>query len=146
MNGIYESKVVCCEVSMSQAVEMTIGEVAEIAGVATSTLRYYEDIGLISPHRRVSKQRRYLPNILPTLALIQLAKDANFTLDEIKELIYDFPSEMPVSKRWQIIAARKIEEIKAAIREAQSTQALLEESLDCPYLHFEMDTDLNLPD
>lgn len=131
---------------MAQVIEMTIGEVAEIAGVATSTLRYYEDIGLIRPHRRVSKQRRYLADVLPTLALIQLAKDANFTLDEIKELLYDFPTEMPVSERWQIIAARKIEEIKAVIREAQSTQALLEESLDCPYLHFELDTDLNLPE
>ena len=65
--------------------EMSIGEVAEIAEVATSTLRYYEDIGLISATRRVNGRRRYAPEILPVLALIQLAKDSNFTLDEIKE-------------------------------------------------------------
>lgn len=122
--------------------EMTIGEVAEIANVATSTLRYYEDIGLIIPHRRINGRRRYLPNVLTTLAFIQLAKDANFTLDEIKELIHDFPDEMPVSERWQQIANRKIAEIDQVIRDAQSTKALLVESLDCTYLHFELDADL----
>jgi MerR family transcriptional regulator, redox-sensitive transcriptional activator SoxR len=123
--------------------EMTIGEVADIAEVATSTLRYYEDIGLITPHRRINGRRRYLPAILSVLAFIQLAKDANFTLDEIKELIHDFPTDMPISERWQQIANRKIEEIDQIIRDAQSTKALLEESLDCTYLHFELDADLN---
>lgn len=124
--------------------EMTIGEVADIAEVATSTLRYYEDIGLIRPHRRVKGRRRYLPDILPVLAFIQLAKDANFTLDEIKELLHEFPIEMPISERWQVIANRKIEEINQVIREAQSTKALLEESINCQYLHFEMDDGLIL--
>ena len=126
--------------------EMTIGEVAEIAEVATSTLRYYEDIGLIKPHRRVSGQRRYLQNVLTVLAFIQLAKDANFTLDEIKELIHDFPADMPISKRWQQITNRKIEEINQIIRDAESTKALLVESLDCTFLHFELDADLEFPE
>lgn len=124
--------------------EMTIGEVAAEAGIATSTLRYYEEIGLIMPHRRSSGQRRYLPNVLTVLALIQLAKDANFTLDEIKELIYDFPSDMPISERWQVIAQRKLKEINQIIRDAEATKALLEESINCEYLHFEMDTDIKL--
>ncbi|MGB7337320.1 MAG: MerR family transcriptional regulator [Phototrophicaceae bacterium] len=117
---------------------MTIGEVAKIAGVATSTLRYYEDIGLISPPIRVNKQRRYDENILPILAVIQLAKDSQFTLDEIKELLYDFPDDVPLAHRWQIIAERKIDEIERVIRQAQETKALLHESLTCQYLHFEL--------
>ncbi len=119
--------------------EMSIGEVAEIAGVATSTLRYYEEIGLISATRRVNGRRRYAPDILPVLALIQLAKDSNFTLDEIKELLYDYPAELPISERWQIIAERKIAEVEALIREAQSTKDLLQESMTCEFLHFELD-------
>ena len=119
--------------------EMSIGEVAEIAEVATSTLRYYEDIGLISATRRVNGRRRYAPEILPVLALIQLAKDSNFTLDEIKELLYDYPANLPISERWQIIAERKIAEVEALIREAQSTKDLLQESMTCEFLHFELD-------
>lgn len=119
--------------------EMSIGEVAEIAEVATSTLRYYEDIGLISATRRVNGRRRYAPTILPILALIQLAKDSNFSLDEIKELLYDYPAEMPISERWQMIAERKIAEVEALIREAQSTKDLLQESMTCEFLHYELD-------
>ena len=106
--------------------DMSIGEVAEIAELATSTLR-------------INGRRRYQADVLPILALIQLAKDANFTLDEIKELIYDFPTDMPVSQRWQTIAERKIKEVEAIIREAESTKALLVESLNCTYLHYELD-------
>lgn len=119
--------------------DMSIGEVAEIAGLATSTLRYYEEIGLIPEPERLNKRRRYSEDILPVLALIQLAKDSNFTLDEIKELLHDFPAEMPVSERWQIIAERKISEVDAIIRQAQSTKELLVESINCEFLHFELD-------
>lgn len=120
--------------------DMSIGEVAEIAGVATSTLRYYEEIGLIPEPERLNKRRRYAEDILPVLALIQLAKDSNFTLDEIKELLHDFTPEIPVSERWQIIAERKIAEVDAIIQQAQSTKELLVESINCEFLHFELDT------
>lgn len=119
--------------------DMSIGEVAEIVGVATSTLRYYEEIGLIPEPQRLNGRRRYAEDILPVLALIQLAKDSNFTLDEIKELLHDFPAEMPVSERWQIIAERKIAEVDAIIQQAQSTKELLVESISCEFLHFELD-------
>lgn len=118
---------------------MTIGEVAEWVGVAPSTLRYYERIGLLPPPRRVNGQRRYSADVLPTLAVIQLAKDANFTLDEIRELIHGFPATVSLSERWKIIAARKLREVDAIIRQAQETRALLEEALHCPYLLYELD-------
>lgn len=133
-------------IGIVEGMEMSIGEVAEIAEVATSTLRYYEEIGLIAPPKRVNGRRRFTPAILPILALIQLAKDANFTLDEIKELLYDFPAETPVSERWQTIAQRKIKEVEQMIREAESTKALLEESLNCLHLHFELDDGIQLPE
>ena len=112
---------------------------------ATSTLRYYEDIGLIEPPKRVNGRRRYEQDILPILALIQLAKDAKFTLDEIKELLHGFSPETAVSERWRIIADRKITQIQTLIQEAEATKALLEESLNCVFLHYELDTDIQLP-
>lgn len=123
---------------------MTIGEVAQIIGVATSTLRYYESIGLLPAPQRVNGRRQYSADVLPLLTMIQLAKDANFTLDEIQELIHGFPVDMPLSERWRAIAARKLREIDDAIRQAQETRALLEETLYCPYLHFELNASLLL--
>jgi DNA-binding transcriptional MerR regulator len=123
--------------------ELSIGEVAELAGVTTSTLRYYEDIHLIKPYRRINGRRRYRPDILSILAVIQLAKDANFTLDEIHELLHGFSEDVAMSERWCAVAKRKIVEIDNVIREVQATKALLEESLTCSFLHFEMDDHFN---
>lgn len=125
---------------------MTIGEVAQIIGIATSTLRYYESIGLLPAPQRINGRRRYSADILPLLTMIQLAKDANFTLDEIRELIHGFTVDMSLSERWRTIAARKLREIDAAIHQAQETRALLQETLYCPYLHFELNTSLRSAD
>jgi MerR family redox-sensitive transcriptional activator SoxR len=119
--------------------EMTIGEVAEYAGLQTSTLRYYESIGLISPPRRVSGQRRYSPEVLQILAIIQLAKDASFSLDEIKTLFHGFSDNTPLSERWKALAREKLREIEAVIQHAAEMKRLLEEALECEFLQFELD-------
>lgn len=120
--------------------QMTIGEVADTAGVATSTLRYYETIGLIPPPKRASGQRRYTPEVLQILAVIQLAKDVGFTLPEIKELLYGFPKDMLPSERWKALARHKLHEIEAIIASALRMKALLESGIDCEYLHLELDS------
>ena len=43
---------------------LTIGEVADRAGVATSALRFYEDRGLLTSTRTEGNQRRYPRNVL----------------------------------------------------------------------------------
>jgi MerR family redox-sensitive transcriptional activator SoxR len=116
---------------------LTIGEVAALAGTQTSTLRYYERIGILPPPRRMSGQRRYSRDILPVLAVIQLAKEASFSLPEIKVLLYGqggTPSE-----RWRLLAAHKLAEVNAIIARAQEMKQLLEEGLDSEALHYELD-------
>lgn len=65
---------------------MDIGEVSKKSGVSTSALRYYEELGLISSTSRVGLRRQYHPNILERLALISLAKLADFSLEELQTL------------------------------------------------------------
>lgn len=72
---------------------LTIGEVARLAGLQTSTLRYYESIGLLHPPRRISGQRRYTREVLQILAVIRLAKEVNFSLPEIRALLHGDRSE-----------------------------------------------------
>lgn len=119
--------------------ELTIGEVAELMGLHTSTLRYYESIGLLPAPRRVSGQRRYQRDVLQILAVIQLAKDASFTLPEIHALLYGFADNRTTSERWQELAQQKIREINAIIERAEEMKALLEEGLRCDSLLFELD-------
>lgn len=65
---------------------MDIGEVSKKSGITTSTLRYYEEVGLISSTGRKGLRRQYHSNVLEKLALITLAKQADFRLDELNKL------------------------------------------------------------
>ena len=70
---------------------LAIGEIAQKAGIAASAIRYYEQIGLLPPAKRISGKRRYDLSILQKIRLIQLAKDAGLTIEEIQTLLHDFP-------------------------------------------------------
>ena len=73
------------------ATGLTIGHVAEETGVAATTLRYYEQIGLVPVPARVGGQRRYDESVLARLEVIGLCKSAGFALDEIQVLFADAP-------------------------------------------------------
>ena len=62
---------------------LDIGEVAERTGVPPSTLRYYEEIGLIRSLGRHGLRRQYDHDVLLKLSLISMGKAAGFSLPEI---------------------------------------------------------------
>lgn len=66
---------------------MDISEVAKRAGVPASTLRYYEDKGLITSVGRRGLRRLFNANVLERLALIALGRAAGFSLDEISPML-----------------------------------------------------------
>ena len=65
---------------------MDIAEVAKKAGVPASTLRFYEEKGLIASVGRQGLRRRFAPEVLERLALIALGRAAGFSLDEIRQM------------------------------------------------------------
>ena len=65
---------------------MDIATVAKRAGVPASTLRYYEEKGLIAPVGRHGLRRLYAPDVLERLSLIALGRSAGFSLDEIARM------------------------------------------------------------
>lgn len=62
---------------------LDIAEVAERSGLPPSTLRYYEEVGLIVSTGRHGLRRQYGPQTLLQLSLITMGKSAGFSLDEI---------------------------------------------------------------
>ncbi len=62
---------------------MDIAEVVKLTGMPASTLRYYEEKGLIASIGRDGLRRRFGPRVLDRLAVIALARAAGFALDEI---------------------------------------------------------------
>ena len=111
--------------------ELTIGEVAKRAGLATSAIRFYEAEGLIPRTARRSGWRVYDESIVDRLALIHLAKSAGFTVAEIKKLQGGFARKTPPGERWRALAVQKLEELEERIREAERMKSVLQVVMRC---------------
>lgn len=104
---------------------MSISEVAQQVGLRASTIRYYEQIGVLQPALRTGGQRRYDKTVLYRLALIQRARQTGFTLDEIRRLFFGFAAGTPISVRWQRLSEKKIEELDALMEQIKTMRQLL---------------------
>ncbi len=62
---------------------LSIGELAEQTGVATSTLRYYDELGLVRPASRTSGHRRYAQSAVAEIGVIRFLAGVGFSLGEI---------------------------------------------------------------
>ena len=109
----------------------TIGDVARRTGLQPSAIRYYESAGLLSPPRRQNGRRMYDPAILQGLAVIALAREAGFSIAEIRTLMHEFSTDTPASVRWHDLATRKHGEIRRQIERLQAMQAVLDRLLAC---------------
>ncbi|HEX8919573.1 MAG TPA: MerR family transcriptional regulator [Chloroflexota bacterium] len=116
---------------------LAIGEVARRAGIRTSAIRYYEQVGLLPVPRRASGRRRYDPDILDRIALIQFAQRAGFTVGEIRTLFEGFEEGTPMSARWQVLAHVKLAEVDEMMDRAQRMRSLLDQALTCGCLRLE---------
>jgi MerR family redox-sensitive transcriptional activator SoxR len=81
--------------------QLTIGHLAERAGVATSAIRFYESRGLISSVRTTGNQRRYEQSTLRRIAFIRTAQRVGLSLDEIAEALDTLPDgRAPTKADW----------------------------------------------
>jgi DNA-binding transcriptional MerR regulator len=109
---------------------ITIGELGRRTGAAPSALRYYEEIGLLTPPARVSGRRRYGPGAIGVVGVILFLADVGFTLAEIKQLM----AARPASPRsWRELARRKLAELDERIAEAQTARVAVEHAIACPH-------------
>ena len=109
--------------------ELTIGEVAERAGIRASALRYYESVEVLPEPKRVNGRRRYDSRVFDRLAVIQMAQQTGFTVAEMRTLFNGFTPETPASARWEALAQQKLAEVDEMIRHAQAMKRVLEEEL-----------------
>jgi MerR family redox-sensitive transcriptional activator SoxR len=110
---------------------LSISEVAKRIGLRPSAIRYYEQIGILPPAQRVSRQRCYEVTVLHRLTVIQRARQTGFTLTEIKQLFFGFRPGTPPSVRWQKLKKRKIVELDAMLEHIRSMRDLLEQQGKC---------------
>jgi MerR family transcriptional regulator, redox-sensitive transcriptional activator SoxR len=110
---------------------MTIGDVARRAGVRPSAIRFYERSGVLPPARRASGQRRYDPAVLKLLAVVTLAREAGFTIREIRALVRDFTPDTTASIRWRSIAAAKLQELDNVLQRTKLMRSVVSAMMEC---------------
>ena len=115
---------------ISDPADLTIGEVADSAGVATSAVRYYERRGLLAPDARVSGQRRYRPETLRRLVFIGMLQDTGLSLEEIEGILTADKVE-----EWKAIASARLAILDEEIRALEHARSYLEGSLLCRFDH-----------
>lgn len=113
-----------------QPEQLTIGELARRTGVATSALRYWEELGLVPPPARVSGQRRYPPSAVGLVGEILVLRDVGFTLRELKALI---GARAQADGSWRELHRRKLAELDQRIARAQVARTAIAHVLACPH-------------
>lgn len=108
--------------------DLDIGEVAKRSGVPASTLRFYEEKGLIAPVGRRGLRRLFDPGVLERLALIALGRSAGFSLDEIAGMFA--PDGRPQIDRQML--ASKAGELDETIRRLGAMRDGLRHAAACP--------------
>lgn len=111
--------------------ELTIGEVARKAGVATSSIRYYESIGLLPAPARLHGQRRYGTDVLGRLAFIGVAQSAGFKLTEIRDLVHGVDGGDGMASQIRALSSRKLAEVNALLERTKAMKGWLEVAKDC---------------
>lgn len=105
---------------------MTIGRVAEQAGVGIETVRFYEREGLLSePNRSASGYRLYDADVVARLQFVRRAKELGFTLSEIKELLSLRVDATTSRQDMRAKAQAKIEDIESKIKTLQRMKKAL---------------------
>jgi MerR family redox-sensitive transcriptional activator SoxR len=110
---------------------LTIGQLAQRFALKTSAIRYYERVGVLPEPERASGQRRYGPDAVKRLEVLEVAKRAGFTLDEARVLLQGADAGTPAFTALRELAERKLPEVDALIARAQAMRAWLLTATGC---------------
>ncbi|MEZ5930618.1 MAG: helix-turn-helix domain-containing protein [Alphaproteobacteria bacterium] len=107
---------------------LDIGEVCARANIAPSTLRYYDEIGLVSSVGRHGLRRQFSPEVLLQLALISMGKSAGFSLEEISRMFgRNGRPDLP-----RLLLHQKADALDRQIRELTALRDTLRHVAECP--------------
>jgi Cu(I)-responsive transcriptional regulator len=122
---------------------MNIGDVARATGLPAKTIRYYEDIGLVTPARDDNSYRRFGATDLHKLGFIGRARSLGFTIEDCRALLALYEDNKRASSDVKQIAQQHLDLIDAKIAELKAMRTTLGHLIescagdhrpDCPIL------------
>lgn len=114
---------------------LPIGTMAERYGVPATTLRYWEQIGVLPAQERAAGQRRYDLDAVRRIKFIRMAKQAGLSLDDIKALLAGHVDHSPTFTDWAAVARDQLAAIDRRIADLTHLKATIEECLACGCQH-----------
>ncbi len=107
---------------------MTIGQAAQVTGVATTTLRYYEREGLVSPtDRSRAGYRLYDQAAVERLQFVRAGQAVGFTLDDIRALL-ELDGDSPC-RQVQALIQRRLADVDAKLADLKRVRATLADAI-----------------
>ena len=116
---------------------MSIGELSRLSGIPASAIRYYEEIGVLSHPARVRGRRVFGEADLDRLLVVSFAKEAGFSLREVRQLFRGFASETSAGMRWKALAESKLADLDVQAARLEAMRKLLKEALRCGCVELE---------
>ena len=111
---------------------LTIGQVAERTGVATSALRYWEELGLVSSVRTTGNQRRYERATIRRVSFIRAAQRVGLSLEEIAASLSTLPdSRTPTASDWARLSRSWRPRLDEQIRRIERLRDQLDSCIGC---------------
>jgi DNA-binding transcriptional MerR regulator len=106
--------------------QLTIGRIAQAAGVSADTIRYYERLKLIPrPARTRAGYRTYSNEDIEKVRFIKQAQTLGLSLEEIKQLLPEHGAGLSECKRVRDLLSAKLEELTARLAEMRMFQRTL---------------------
>ena len=116
---------------------LSIGEVSNRVGLQQSAIRFYESEGLLPAQPRRSGKRAFDEGAVARLQVIRTARELGLSLDEIRQLLMEFPADTPPPERWRALAQGKLPEIDAQIQRALALRRMLLAGSRCQCVRIE---------
>lgn len=122
---------------------MNIGTASEKTGLPAKTIRYYEEIGLLSPGRADNGYRDYSANDVHRLRFLQRARGLGFSVEECRQLLSLYGDKNRESADVKAIASAKLVEIDRKLAELAALRSMLshlvshchgDDRPDCPIM------------
>ncbi len=111
---------------------LSIGQVAERTGAATSALRYWEDLGLIHSVRTTGNQRRYERATIRRVSFIRAAQRVGLSLDEIGAALDTLPEgRTPTAGDWARLSRGWRRRLDEQIRRIEKLRDQLDACIGC---------------
>lgn len=104
---------------------MNIGEASRLSGLPPKTLRYYEEVGLVTPARAPNGYRNYRDRDVHMLRFLQRSRSLGFSIEEARRLLALYADEHRKSEDVKRLASRRMAEIDRKIAELMSLKRVL---------------------